>query len=535
MDGRGIDRAAFERRFIETDARLKALVDTDPAAAIQAARTLVVDGILNQDSVDAIRAGILVDAGAATRDPLALGEGIAVLERLLAAAPQRGDIQYCLANGLSSQADLTPHLNPNWYLDTRELRRRARQLYRSAGLERSTSPSIAGQAHTNLGNSLLRAYRLVEAYDAYQKALESDPTNGIALTGAVRVLLRLAKRHIGDAKILHALAASYLERARANPERIRELAGEQGYESLSELLASEIPAGVMPDLSAANSYQRFVAKRRLSLAPTIEGLDLSLARWDSLRIGGITEHISDARSGTPPLFTMFNVLKAEFLAARYLAFVALEGSLPESGKYTDSLDYARYGIQPSMLTVAQKACLDLLDKVAVAASEYLELPGDPSHIHFGSRWFERRKAGEPARWQAQVEAEIASGNTALIAISEVAGDIEAGGFLEKKKALRHASTHRFTVLHDLDASASRKSKYIEHHSFDAFVDELIETLRLTRAVLLYFVEMVTIREHRSHTDGAVRMPIFLPDHDWVRGEDGATADSDDRADEDNFS
>jgi hypothetical protein len=275
----------------------------------------------------------------------------------------------------------------------------------------------------------------------------------------------------------------------------------------------------MPDLSAASSYQRFVAKHRLSLAPTIEGLDLSLARWDSLRIGSIIECIGDARSGAPPLFAMFNVLKAEFLAARYLAFVALEGSLPESGKYTDTLDYARYGIQPSALTMAQKACLDLLDKVAVAASEYLDLPGNPAHVYFGSRWFERRRAGEPTRWQAQVEAEIAAGNTALIAISEVAGDIEAGGFLETKKALRHASTHRFAVLHDFGASSNRQSKYIEHHSFDAFVDELVETLRLTRAVLLYFVEMVAIREHRSHGNDVIRMPFTLPDHDWVRGEE----------------
>jgi len=52
-----------------------------------------------------------------------------------------------------------------------------------------------------------------------------------------------------------------------------------------------------------------------------------------------------------------------------------------------------------------------------------------------------------------------------------------------------------------------------------FVDDLIETLRLTRAVLLHFVEMVTIREHRSHNDDVVRMPLFLPDHDWVRGEE----------------
>jgi tetratricopeptide (TPR) repeat protein len=520
MDTDPIDRTALDRRFAEVDAHLKALTDEDPTAAVEAARALVVDGILNQGSLDVLRAGNLIDAGAAARDPQAVDEGVAILERLMEAAPRRGDIQYCLANGLCAQADLAPHRGASWYLETREVRRRARSLYRLAALEPSTPPTLAAEAHTNRANSLLRAYRFVEAYDAYLKALESDSTNGVALTGAARVLLRFAKRHIGDAEVLQTLAAGYLARAKENPERIRELAGEQAYAQLAPLLESEIPTGAVPDLSGASDYQRFVARHRLSLTPTIEGLDLSLARWDSLRIGGIAEHIS-AGSGVPPLFAMFNVLKGDFLAARYLGFFALEGSLPESGRYADTLDYARYGIQPSMLTLAQRASLDLLDKVAVAASEYLDLPGDPAHIYFRSRWFEPHKAGEPARWRSQVEEEIAKGNGALIAISEVAGDIQAGGFLEAKRMLRHASTHRFAVLHDLGASPSRESKYIQHAGVGEVVSELVETLRLARAVLLYFVEMVAIREHRGHRDDVVRVPLILPDHDWARGGEGA--------------
>ena len=63
------------------------------------------------------------------------------------------------------------------------------------------------------------------------------------------------------------------------------------------------------------AYQRFVAKHRLALAPTIEGLDLAMSRWDSLRIESITEPIN-TEHGVPPLFAMFNVLKSDYLAAR---------------------------------------------------------------------------------------------------------------------------------------------------------------------------------------------------------------------------
>ncbi len=517
MGDKVIDPREIERRFYEADAALKALTDGDPCAAIEAARALTSDDILNQELVDALAAGTLIDAGVAGRDATAVDDGVGILERLLEAKPDRGDLEYCLANGLSAQADFVSSPLPDWYLDTADMRRKARGLYQSAGAKESTPPHIAAQSYTNLGNSLLCAYRFVEAYDCYLRALACDSTNSVALTGAARVLLRLVQNGTGDPGVLRAVAARYLKVAKENPERIRELAGEHGCRELSRLLESEATQGDLPDLSAATDYQRFVAKHRLALAPTIEGLDLTMSRWDSLRIGSVTEPISTG-AGVPPLFAMFNLLKSEFLAARFLTYTALRDALPESGKYSDTLDYARYGIQPSMLTLAQRSCLDLLDKVAVAESEYLALGGDSKSIYFLKRWFQARREGEPLRWQPEIRNEIAAGNTALIALSEVSRDVEAGGFLQEKRALRHSSTHRFTVLHDLGASPSRECEYIDHYGVDAFVGQLIETLQLTRAVLFYFVEMVGLREQRMQADGSARAPLFVPDHAWVRGE-----------------
>jgi len=213
---------------------------------------------------------------------------------------------------------------------------------------------------------------------------------------------------------------------------------------------------------------------------------------------------------------MFNVLKSDYLAARYLAFIALDEDLPESGRYIDSLDYASYGIGSSMLSLAQRASLDLLDKVAVAASEYLGLQGSPSKVYFHKRWFERRRFGDPFIWQPQVEEEILAGNLALVALSEVACDIEQGGFLHDKRAMRHSSTHRFTVLHDLGDGPWSESRSVDHYPQAHFIAQLLETLQLARAVLFYFAQLVEVHERRTFSDTPA-VPLVAPDHDWIRG------------------
>lgn len=512
-----INSKELERCFRERYAKLNSLIDQDPQSAIDAAYALSPDEVLNTHNIDALRAGILIDAGSTANNVQAVDDGIALLQLLLNNDPNRGDLQYCLANGFAGKADLTSFSGPEWYCKTADLRRKARYYFRDA-VEGKTGASIASQAFTNLGNSLIKAYRFIEAYDSYLSALNHEPTNGIALTGATKILLRFADEGTGDRDVLLGVAARHLKTAKANPERIRELAGERAYADLSKLLEVEIIGGAPPDLTLATDYQRFVSKHRLALTPTLEGLDLALPRWDSLRIESITEHIN-AGHGIPPIFAMFNVLKSDYLTARYFAYLGLTGeNIADSGQYTDTLDYACYGIKYSMLTLAQRSCIDILDKVAIAVSEYLCLPGNLKKIDFQKRWFLNSKKEEPLTWQPEVYNEIILGNTALIAITEVSYDIAEGGFLHNKKCMRNTSTHRFIVLHDIEKKPSRECQYIGHDNCDAFEGQLIETFQLTRAVLFYFVEMIKLREKRLSNDGTLRMPLFVPDHNWIRGE-----------------
>jgi hypothetical protein len=512
-------RQDLEHRFNEVSRELEALKDTDSAGAVEAARSLKPDGILDQDNTDALAAVTLIDAGSESRDKAAVDQGVDLLERLNERLPDRAHYEYCLANGLIAQAGLNAagKARTDWYLTMALPRQRARHLLQTAGSRSKPSNNIRARSYTNLANSLYRVYRMIEACDWHTRALGLDHTNGIAQTGAAKALIWLANHGMGDREALLSMAAAHLTAARERPDRIRELAGERAYQELSKLLETKLPEIETPDLTEATPYQRFIIENRLALSFGAVNLDRGIDRWDSLEIKSVTVPV-DSTTLVPPIFAMFNTMKADYICARQLAFSAVEEPFPESATYADSLDYARYGVSPSMMTIAQKACLDLLDKVAVATTEYLDLPGRRNDVYFSNRWFKKTKsASDPLEWQPEISSAIESGVTALMALADVSLDVRSGGFLRQKQMMRHSSTHRFIVLHDLGMPEADGSA-IDHFELDLFRRQLIETLQLSRAVLFYFVEMIMQAEHRHHDDGKPRINLSVPDHRWVRGE-----------------
>jgi LA2681-like HEPN len=368
--------------------------------------------------------------------------------------------------------------------------------------------NLATQAFTNLGNALDRSYRWSEAFDAYVEALAFDRTNGVAAMAAAEMLLRCGSRGIGNPEALRRVAMRYAKIARMSRDRVVELAGPTGVARLDKLPDGKSAPKL--DVSGFKPYLRFVAKHHLALVPTIEGLDPKLRRWDSLLIHSITEPLGSPH-GPPPLLAMFNTIKAGYLAARRLAYRAVSTRERQTGLYADSLDYALYGTDVASLLLAQRAAIDILDQIAVALNDYLGLGLGVRQVDFSNVW---RVKGQPA-WRRELDAEIAAGNSAVVALGELAEDL-ASGFLKPKLEARNSSTHRFTVLHDEALGRSRPCEAIEHHDYSAFVDETIATLKAVRSAILYFVEIVVLREHRLHHDGRMGLPFYVPAHHDIR-------------------
>lgn len=504
----------------ELHAKLKEfcqLLDTNAHLAAALAHNIPEFTLASGLPSQAIRAALLIDVAEITRDKTMVQGARSTLEALYVEFPDQAEITYNLANALSIEARLEPFEGPSWYLRTSSARFRARATFVDAA--QTEDRELLGRVHANHGNELWRAHRWVEAYDSYLDSLDADATNAVARSGAVKVLLRAQERGIGDPHLTEAAAARHLRGLAGARDRIRELAGDVAVKDIDRLLDLKLSPGEPLDLSSASPYERFVAQQRLSLSATIEGLQLDMKRWDSLAITSIIER-TDGALGVPPAFSIFNVAKSEYLAARRLCHQALEGELAETGRYHDSLDYAVYGVRPALLVFAQRASLDVLEKVALLITEYFGIAESPRSISFRSRWHAPRKSQDaPLYWHPALESEYELGNQALIALADVAIDLGPQGSLRTKRNMRDAGTHRALVMHDLSMHGCRQSRYVEHVDQNIFQRVVLETIRLARASLIYAVEAIAIREARERSKFKYLAQLNIPHHDWVRGED----------------
>jgi hypothetical protein len=500
--------------------RLSAMLDNDPAEAVRQAREI---DITSSDRLNAmsVRAAILVDGGAATRQQDAIEEGLELFRGVYAEVPETS-VAYNLANALVSVVGTPPH-GLGW-LDhqerTREQRAEARQLYWRVARDEGATEELRTQSWTNVANQFSRSFRLGEAHDARLAALDIDPSNGVAAGSAARDLVWLFNQG-GCSDLTQVEAIMLAKVAKRHQDRVREYAGQRAADELAAL-ADQL-GDAPPRSPHSDPFVRWVERERLTLAPVVELVDPALGKLDWLMLPGILEREPGTDAATPPpLFAMFNVLKADFILARDLAWRATsEVGWPTTGRFADTLDYATYGPDASALVLAHRTALDLLDKVAVTANHYFELGQSPNKVYFGRLWRENGGKKADAKPLAPVVARaIRAGALALYGLAELAEDYDSeSGILRSQKDLRNAGTHRFVVLHDMgDPTSTRQAPEVEHQRRDGFADEVLRALRVARSAIQMLALAISQHERvlAKDAEGLVGT-MHVPDHDWIRG------------------
>ncbi len=155
--------------------------------------------------------------------------------------------------------------------------------------------------------------------------------------------------------------------------------------------------------------------------------------------------VSSAGERVPGIFGALNVLKAEFLVARRLAFQGqrMHAESParqhpdDPGLYTDTLDGSLYGEPPALLLLAHRSALDVLDKIAVTANEHFSSGLAPARVEYSRYWRDTRTG--------QLRPQLGSGGEGLrclLALAELAGDLSEDGMYPNARLLRNAGTHR---------------------------------------------------------------------------------------------
>ncbi|MEM6559757.1 MAG: LA2681 family HEPN domain-containing protein [Myxococcota bacterium] len=506
----------------ELSRQLTRLLDSDPTEAIRQARKI---DLSSSDRLNAmsVRAAILVDAGAMTHKQEAVEEGLQLFRALYGEVPKTSEA-YNLANALASAVG-TPPRGPDWLEhqeNTREQRAEARQLYWRVAHDEPAGRELRTQAWTNVANQFSNSYRLGEAHDARLAALDVDPSNGVAAGSAARELIWIFNQG-GCSDLTRVEAIMLAKVAERHQDRVRKYAGQRAADELAALaaqLGDARPRSPHPD-----PFVRWVERERLTLSPVVELVDPALGKLDWLMLPGILEREPGQDPAIPPpLFAMFNVLKADFILARDLVWRTIsEAGWPTTGRFADTLDYATYGPDASALVVAHRTALDILDKVAVTANHYFDLGQAANRVHFGRMWRESRgKKADPKPLTPAVANTIRAGVMALYGLAELADDYDSdSGILRSQKNLRNAGTHRFVVLHDIgDPGSARQTAEVERHQRDDFSDEVLKALRVARSAIQMLTLSIAQRERLLAKDAEGMIgKIHVPDHDWVRGRD----------------
>lgn len=496
--------------------RLHRLVDENPSEAIRVALSL--SGNVN---VDLLKAAILVDAGGMNKDSEAILKGVEIFRHVIDRCEDNSELNYNLANGLHAIALAAPHEGYSWYGNTEKYRLEARSLFYKSANNTKASIDTQSQSFTNLGNLLWASYRWVEAYDFYSKAMEKNPRNAVASSGALKMLRHALGQGIGDPHLLTEEIEHLAYHINSNIEGIYAYAGEYGVSGILGGIKNIRPSEKRKLDFQPCDYKRFVISNNLTLSPNIHSHTCESKYWDDINISSVTSSIEDEAS-IPEIFAMVNILKSDFIMARQLLFDAYQKRFNETGNYNDTLDYSCYGVNESALALAQRSALDILDKISVASLSYLGISGS-KYASMKTAWFTKAKKKQKRRdLDPAIKLEIENGNPALLALTEISRDLSSEqGFLWAKQSSRNSSTHRFTVLHDMGMSIPKgASGCVEHFDFETFVQESFQTLKLARAAVVYFVEMVLIREKRIAGErNGISMPLFVPSHEYIRGHD----------------
>ena len=351
--------------------------------------------------------------------------------------------------------------------------------------------SERSRALCNLANELDNAGRWVEAYAAYADALEIDPLNGNAAGNRAQLLLHRLKtspQQAGHIEAVYELWARQAKDLRAETVRI---AGEKTAQLWDELPLSDEPVvgHLTHDGDLDDPYQQWIVRNRLALAPTVEGLGGDGSRWDS---ADILQAVQDNDDGLPPqIFAAINVLKAEFIVARRLAFRGEEMTFTadgsqhpdDTGDYGSTGDGAVYGEGPATLLLAQRSALDLLDKIAVAANEHFKSGLKPERVDFAKYW------RDPKTKEMRPAVSTVSGRRARLALAEVQRDLAADALYPTARLLRNAGTHRLVHGTFNEPTGATKETF-STVDLDDLQLSTIEALWVARASFLYLIDLI---------------------------------------------
>jgi len=401
----------------------------------------------------------------------------------------------------------------------------ARELFVRVGSDESADAEVRVQALTNLGNSYDNLGREIEAYECWEQAIEIDPAFGMA-HGNVGVALAHVANHLNQhAPSAVNRAAIALDAALADCDRVLAHGGPRALANFKEVrdgLPKEPRALEVGDGRWSDPYMEWCRTNQLflHLSPGCQReTDKDL---DPLYVRGISSGLKDAdQERIKNVFDAFNVTKQDFLAARYSTWLATDTRSPiyeharaasARATFLDTLEYGRWGVRTGMLTAAFAAAVNILDKIASYIHLYFDTGRRQTDVYFRSLWHPRSK---PDEMDPELIEAISPprGNRGLLALCDLACELERETPLAELVNRRHTATHRFLIVHTMEPAIEPVGR-LDRIEWNTLVEQSTELLRVVRAAIIYMARAIDINEalmaREDTAKAAVRAPLSLP-------------------------
>jgi hypothetical protein len=339
-----------------------------------------------------------------------------------------------------------------------------RRLYELIVADEAAKGDDRVQAATNLGNSLDHGGRDVDALARYDEALAIRPGFGMARGNRGLMLLGIAP-FVGEHQpvLLHE-AVLELDAAIAAPEDVAAFGGPSAHAEFARQRSRiKGPESTLAELPASSQLRdphlEWCRRQGLLLHPSLRCINNTTDPLDPIFFTGLVLGVSEEEQvRLQDLLDAFGALKQEYVATRYLAWLAEDYDSPirehasevsAKVKFFDSLSYARWGVRTGLAALAFAAAMNLLDKVAGFVHLYLGTDR-VRDVYFRTLWHPRSRGGDDVMDSALAD-ELRAGNRGLLALCDLSCDLdfERKTPLAELVELRHTATHRFLVSHDM--------------------------------------------------------------------------------------
>ena len=493
--------------------------------AVDLAESLVA-GAGQEVNVTQLRAYTYADAGFKLKDSLLMEKGAEAYRKF--DSHSSATVSYDLASvrlHLWQLAVEQAGLGDAW-LNKRSHLHEARRLFNLVAQHEDADIELRLKALTDCGNSFDIVGRYLDALDCYERVLKIDSSFGMAAGNRGITLLNVASLMGGHEPHVLLEAAANLDAAISDQDRVLRCGRQSALDTFRRQRAELSVSGDLHHNAPENSRQLgdphldWCLRNQLFLNISPDCITAGSETLDAVTFREFKLSFADGAvlDRASEIIDAFNTIKQDYIAARYLVWLAAAEDSPIQGQaktitrrtsFWDSLNYAYWGVRPGIGIQALKVTLDTLDTIAAFVHLYLRSGRGIRDIEFRTLPYANRSKKKLAQSLAEA-LKRPEQNRGLAALLDLSAELEEPSTSPLKTLVqhRHAATHRFFSVHIEGAPDS--SDWIERLSWPALLEESIGSLRITRRAILYLAQMIHIHEMAtlaSDVPGSMTMPL----------------------------